>query len=183
MAEELQEELRDLSPEEQEKLKKLMEKDSKSYRSPTGFFKMLVAVLGAGMVLFYFYTAGIAAVATQYHRGVYVFVTYVLVFLLYPAELAKGFGFMQSKPRSALSPVVATPARGGLVLRRIVFLAVALAIDHPVRRLTARRTVPGRRRRSPVCGCRRAGPCAASRSGNRPTPGCRPPGCYTKPTF
>ena len=85
MAEELQEELQDLSPEEQEKLKKLMEKDSKSYRSPTGLFKWLVAALGGGMVLFYFYTAGLAAVATQYHRGVYVFVTYVLVFLLYPA--------------------------------------------------------------------------------------------------
>ena len=85
MAEELQEDLKDLSPEEQEKLKKLMEKDSKSYRSPLGFFKWLVALLGAGMVLFYFYTAGLAAVATQYHRGVYVFVTYVLVFLLYPA--------------------------------------------------------------------------------------------------
>jgi TRAP transporter 4TM/12TM fusion protein len=85
MAEELQEDLKDLSPEEQEKLKKLMEKDSKSYRSPTGLFKWLVAALGGGMVLFYFYTAGLAAVATQYHRGVYVFVTYVLVFLLYPA--------------------------------------------------------------------------------------------------
>lgn len=85
MTEKLQEELQDLSPEEQEKLRKLMEKDSKSYRSPVGFFKWLVAVLGAGMVLFYFYTAGLAAVATQYHRGVYVFVTYVLVFLLYPA--------------------------------------------------------------------------------------------------
>jgi len=85
MAEELQEDLKHLSPEEQEKLKKLMEKDSKSYRSPTGFFKWLVAVLGGGMVLFYFYTAGLAAVATQYHRGVYVFVTFVLVFLLYPA--------------------------------------------------------------------------------------------------
>ena len=85
MAEELQEDLKDISPEEQEKLKKLMEKDAKSYRSPIGFFKWLVALLGAGMVLFYFYTAGLAAVATQYHRGVYVFVTYVLVFLLYPA--------------------------------------------------------------------------------------------------
>ena len=85
MAEELLEELKDLSPEEQEKLKKLLEKDAKSYRSPTGIFRWLVAVLGAGMVLFYFYTAGLAAVATQYHRGVYVFVTYVLVFLLYPA--------------------------------------------------------------------------------------------------
>jgi len=85
MAEELQEDLSHLSPEEQEKLRKLMEKDSKSYRSPTGFFKWLVSALGGGMVLFYFYTAGLAAVATQYHRGVYVFVTYVLVFLLYPA--------------------------------------------------------------------------------------------------
>ncbi|WP_298037420.1 TRAP transporter fused permease subunit [uncultured Desulfuromonas sp.] len=85
MSEELNEELEDLSPEEQEKLKKLMEKDSKSYRSPTGFFKWLVALLGGGMVLFYFYTAGLATVATQYHRGVYVFATYVLVFLLYPA--------------------------------------------------------------------------------------------------
>lgn len=28
---------------------------------------------------------------------------------LIPAELAKGFGFLQSKPRSALSPVLATP--------------------------------------------------------------------------
>ncbi len=88
MAEEIQEELQDLSPEEREKLKKLMEKDSKSYRSPTGLFKWLVAALGAGMVLFYFYAAGLAAVATQYHRGVYVFVTYVLVFLLYPAGKA-----------------------------------------------------------------------------------------------
>ena len=52
MAKELQEDLQGLSPEEHEKLKKLMEKDSKSYRSPIGFFKWLVAVLGAGMVLF-----------------------------------------------------------------------------------------------------------------------------------
>jgi fumarylacetoacetate (FAA) hydrolase len=28
---------------------------------------------------------------------------------LIPAELAKGFGFLQSKPRSALSPVLVTP--------------------------------------------------------------------------
>ena len=45
MAEELQEDLKNLSPEEQEKLKRLMEKDAKSYRSPTGFFKWLVAAL------------------------------------------------------------------------------------------------------------------------------------------
>ncbi len=85
MAEDRSEDLKDLSPEEQEKLKKLLEKDAKSYRSPTGLFKWLISGLGAGMVLFYFYTAGLATVGTQYHRGVYVFVTYVLVFLLYPA--------------------------------------------------------------------------------------------------
>ena len=50
MAEELQDDLQGLSTEEKEKLKKLMEKDSKSYRSPTGFFKGLVAVLGAGIM-------------------------------------------------------------------------------------------------------------------------------------
>ncbi|NGP53966.1 fumarylacetoacetate hydrolase family protein [Thioalkalivibrio sp. XN8] len=32
---------------------------------------------------------------------------------LIPAELAKGFGFLQSKPRSALSPVMVTPAELG----------------------------------------------------------------------
>lgn len=85
MTEVHQHDLQDLSAKEKETLHKLMEKDTKSYRSPTGFFKYLIAVLGGGMVLFYFYTAGLAAVATEYHRGVYVFVTYVLVFLLYPA--------------------------------------------------------------------------------------------------
>src|SRR3546814_19291428 len=32
---------------------------------------------------------------------------------LIPGELAKGFGFLQSKPRSALSPVFVTPAELG----------------------------------------------------------------------
>ena len=85
MTDAIKDEFEDLDPEGQKKLKELMEKDAKSYRSPGGFWKWLVALLGGGMVLFYFYTAGLAAVATQYHRGVYVFATYVLVFLLYPA--------------------------------------------------------------------------------------------------
>ncbi|HDR46100.1 MAG TPA: TRAP transporter fused permease subunit, partial [Geoalkalibacter subterraneus] len=88
MSEELDKDLEELDPEEQKKLKKLMEKDSKSFRSPTGFWKYLVAVLGAGMVLFYFYAAGVASVGTQYHLGIYVFITYILVFLLYPARQA-----------------------------------------------------------------------------------------------
>ncbi len=55
-------------------------------RDLSGPWRWLVAALAAAMVLFYFYTAGVASVATQYHRGVYVFITYVLVFLLYPAR-------------------------------------------------------------------------------------------------
>ncbi|TNF49777.1 MAG: TRAP transporter fused permease subunit [Deltaproteobacteria bacterium] len=116
MAEELQEELKDLSPKEQEKLKKLMEKDSKSYRSPTGLFKWLVAALGGGMVLFYFYTAGLAAVATQYHRGVYVFVTYVLVFLLYPAG--------KTRMRIPLSLVI-----GGIISSAVAALGFYETVD------------------------------------------------------
>ncbi len=71
--------------EKDEKVKELLEKDAKTARSPTGPWHWLVAALGGAMVLFYFYTAGVTSVATQYHRGVYVFITYVLVFLLYPA--------------------------------------------------------------------------------------------------
>jgi len=36
---------------------------------------------------------------------------------LIPGELAKGFGFLQSKPRSALSPVLATPDELGVAWR------------------------------------------------------------------
>ena len=36
---------------------------------------------------------------------------------LIPAELAKGFGFLQSKPRSALSPVLVTPDELGELVR------------------------------------------------------------------
>ncbi len=68
-----------------DQVRALLERDARTARSPTGPWHWLVAALGASMVLFYFYTAGVTSVATQYHRGVYVFITYVLVFLLYPA--------------------------------------------------------------------------------------------------
>ncbi len=83
MSDELKD-LQDLGQEEKKKLKELMEKDSKSYRTPSGFWKFLISLLGAGLVLFYFYAAGITSVGTQYHLGVYVLITYILVFLLYP---------------------------------------------------------------------------------------------------
>ncbi len=74
-----------LDAEQKQKVQEILEKDSASGRSPSGLWKWIVALLGFGMVVFYFYTAGLASVATQYHRGVYVLVTYVLVFLLYPS--------------------------------------------------------------------------------------------------
>ena len=40
-------------------------------------------VLSVTLVLFYAYSAVLAPVATQYHRGIYILITYVLVFLLY----------------------------------------------------------------------------------------------------
>jgi len=85
MSEDLEKEIGSIDEKDQKKLKKLVEKDAKSTRKPGGLWKWITAILGAFMVLFYFYTAGITTVATQYHRGVYVFITYVLVFLLYPA--------------------------------------------------------------------------------------------------
>ena len=87
MSDELKD-LQDLGPEEKKKLKELMEKESKSYRSPTGFWSGVAALLGVALVLFYFYAAGVASVGTQYHLGIYVFITYVLVFLLYPTRNA-----------------------------------------------------------------------------------------------
>ena len=42
------------------------------------------------LVLFYSYSAVVAPAATQYHRGIYVIVTYVLVFLLYQSKTKLG---------------------------------------------------------------------------------------------
>ncbi len=50
------------------------------------FEQVLFDVMALGLVLFYSYSAVIAPAATQYHRGIYVVVTYVLVFLVYRAR-------------------------------------------------------------------------------------------------
>ncbi len=65
-------------------LDELMEKDAKSGRSLNRFWYWLTSGLGIFMVLFYIYNSGIAPVSTQYHRGIYVLITFVLVFLTYP---------------------------------------------------------------------------------------------------
>jgi TRAP transporter 4TM/12TM fusion protein len=74
-----------LSPEDKKKLQELIQKDAKAERRVRGPWLWLTSLLGAAMVLIYFYGAGVQALDTQYHLGVYVLITFVLVFLLYPA--------------------------------------------------------------------------------------------------
>ena len=69
---------------DQKKLEKLQAKESKGHRKLTGFWFYLTAGLSVFMALFYMYGAGIRPVSAQYHRGVYVAITFVLVFLLFP---------------------------------------------------------------------------------------------------
>ncbi len=47
------------------------------------FEQILFDVLAMTLVLFYSYSAVLEPAATQYHRGIYIIITYVLVFLLY----------------------------------------------------------------------------------------------------
>ncbi len=68
----------------QEILDELMEKDAKTGRELKNFWYWLTSALGIFMVMFYVYNAGVLPVDTQYFLGVYVMLTFVLVFLNYP---------------------------------------------------------------------------------------------------
>lgn len=48
--------------------------------------QFLFDFLSVGMVLFYSWSAVFEPAATQYHRGIYVIITYILVFLIYKAR-------------------------------------------------------------------------------------------------
>ena len=50
------------------------------------FEKIVFDVLSVALVLFYSYSAVLQPAATQYHRGIYVIITYVLAFLLYKSK-------------------------------------------------------------------------------------------------
>lgn len=54
------------------------------------FEQILFDVCAVGLLLFYSYAAVISPAATQYHRGIYVIITYVLVFLLYRSKSTIG---------------------------------------------------------------------------------------------
>jgi TRAP transporter 4TM/12TM fusion protein len=50
------------------------------------FEQIAFDVLSVALVLFYSYAAVVQPAATQYHRGIYVIITYILVFLLYKSK-------------------------------------------------------------------------------------------------
>ncbi|MBL3590476.1 MAG: TRAP transporter fused permease subunit [gamma proteobacterium endosymbiont of Lamellibrachia anaximandri] len=52
----------------------------------------LFDILAVFLVLFYSYSAVLEPAATQYHRGIYIIITYVLVFLLYQSKSRIGRG-------------------------------------------------------------------------------------------
>jgi TRAP transporter 4TM/12TM fusion protein len=52
--------------------------------------QVLFDALALGLVLFYSYSAVLEPAATQYHRGIYVIITYVLVFLVYQSKSTIG---------------------------------------------------------------------------------------------
>ncbi|MPZ10742.1 MAG: TRAP transporter fused permease subunit [Kiloniellaceae bacterium] len=57
-----------------------------SRRTLTGPYALAFNLTAAGFAVFYLYTAGFGLVSTQSHRGFYIMLTSVLVFLLYPAR-------------------------------------------------------------------------------------------------
>jgi TRAP transporter 4TM/12TM fusion protein len=67
-----------------EELKKIQAKEAKTGRKLSGFWSLTVSLMGLGMVLFYFYAAGVRPVSDQYHRGIYVLLTYVMIFISFP---------------------------------------------------------------------------------------------------
>lgn len=52
--------------------------------------QILFDILAMGLVLFYSYSAVLEPAATQFHRGIYVIITYVLVFLVYRSKSEVG---------------------------------------------------------------------------------------------
>jgi TRAP transporter 4TM/12TM fusion protein len=106
---ELHEESHGQSVARKAELQKIQAKDAKTGRKLTGFWKMLISLMGLGMVLFYFYAAGIRPVSDQYHRGLYVFLTYIMIFLSFP------FWHHSNQTRPTVMDVLLALIAGGVV--------------------------------------------------------------------
>jgi TRAP transporter 4TM/12TM fusion protein len=56
------------------------------YEKLNKFEKVVFDILAVTLVLFYSYSAVLRPAATQYHRGIYVIITYVMIFLVYKSK-------------------------------------------------------------------------------------------------
>jgi TRAP transporter 4TM/12TM fusion protein len=74
------------SAEKKAKLEQALAKESKAIRKLSPSWGVLGSLLGAFMVVFYFYAAGVKPADTQYHLGIYVLVTYVMIFVYFPSR-------------------------------------------------------------------------------------------------
>ena len=63
-----------------------MEGGIKVYEKLNKIEKIIFDVLSVFLVLFYSYSAVVKPASTQYHRGIYVIITYILVFLVYKSK-------------------------------------------------------------------------------------------------
>ena len=59
------------------------------YEKLRNFEKIIFDILAVSLVLFYSYSAVVAPQSTQFHRGIYVIITYILVFLTYQSKSKK----------------------------------------------------------------------------------------------
>jgi len=73
-----------LDEEKKAQLKKVMSKEAKSGRKLTGFWNLFINLLGVVMVVYYFYSVGVEPADTQFNRGIYVLLTYVMILLCFP---------------------------------------------------------------------------------------------------
>ena len=79
------------------------------YEKLGSFEKIIFDILAVALVVFYSYAAVVKPAATQYHRGIYVIITYILVFLTYQSK---------SKKWPGLNPV----------LRAVDYLLICLSV-------------------------------------------------------
>ncbi len=107
----MSEEHTDLSQEAKEKVDKFLEKEVGSQRKLTGFWRWLTLGLSFGMVFYYLWSAGITPMGPQFHRGIYVLVTFLLVFIFFPF-----YGLSKKSKDSILLDIILITLSFGLIL-------------------------------------------------------------------
>jgi len=74
----------EIGEDQEAQLQAIVEQEEKSTRYLPRLWATVVSVLGIGMSGFYIYTAGTLPAPVQWQRGLYVLITFVLIFILYP---------------------------------------------------------------------------------------------------